>query len=61
MLAALEPVAWKCLVKLVFLKILWNSQEKTGAGVSYLIKLQAGDLEIYKKETQAFWNISLTS
>ena len=36
-----EALAQRCSVKKVFLEILRNSQENTGARVSFLIKLQA--------------------
>ena len=38
-----------CSVKKVFLEISQNSQEKTCARVSFLIKLQSSDLQIFKK------------
>ena len=42
-----ETVAWRCLVKKVFLEILQNSQENTCVGVSFLTKLQASALQLY--------------
>ena len=48
-----EIVAPSCSVKTVFLEILQNSQENTCARVSFLIKVQASDLELYPKETLA--------
>ena len=41
------------LLKEVFLKISINSQENTCARVSFLIKLQASDLQLYQKKTLA--------
>ena len=43
----IEAVAKKCSVKEVFLEILQNSQENTCATVSFLIKLQASDSQVY--------------
>ena len=40
-------------MKKVFLKISQNSQEDTCARISFLIKLQAWELQLYKKETLA--------
>ena len=37
----------RCSVKMVFLKILQNSQENTYARFSFLIKLQASGLQLY--------------
>ena len=42
-----EVVAQRCSVKRVFLKISQKSQENTCARVSFLIKLQAGGLQLY--------------
>ena len=42
-----------CSVITVFLEILQNSQENTYARVSFLIKLQAWGLQLFKKETPA--------
>ena len=42
-----EAVAQKCSVKTVLLEISRNSQESTGARVSFLIKLQASGLQFY--------------
>ena len=42
-----EVVAWRCSVKKVFLEISENSQENTCARVSFLIKLQASDQQLY--------------
>ena len=39
-----EAVVRRCSVKKVFLEILQNSEENTGARVSFLIKLQAKGL-----------------
>ena len=39
-----EAVVRRCSVKMVFLEILQNSEENTGARVSFLIKLQAKGL-----------------
>ena len=44
-----DAVVQKCFVKKVFLKIPQNSQEKTCAGVTLLIKLQASGLQLYHK------------
>ena len=38
-------------MKKVLLKILQRPQKKNCAGVSFLIKIQAGDLQLYYKET----------
>ena len=46
-----EAVTQRCSVKNVFLEILENSQEKTCATVSFLIKLQAWAYNFIKKET----------
>ena len=35
-----KPVTGICSVKMIFLKILWNSQRNNCARVSFLIKLQ---------------------
>ena len=40
-----------CSVKKVFLEILQNSQENTCARVSFLIKLQALRLQLFKRDT----------
>ena len=47
-----EAVA-QCSVKEVFLEISQNSEENTCARVSFLIKLQAWALQLYKRETLA--------
>ena len=44
-----EAVAQSCPVKKVFLEISQNSQENTFARASFLIKLQAWDLQLYLK------------
>ena len=44
-----DAVVQRCFVKKVFLKIPQNSQEKTCAGVTLLIKLQASGLQLYHK------------
>ena len=49
----LEAVVQKSSLKKVFLEISQNSQENTVARVSFLIKLQASGLQLYKKETLA--------
>ena len=46
---ATRGVLWKKL----FLKISQNSQKNTSARVSFLTKLQASELQLYKKETLA--------
>ena len=54
----------KCSIKKVFLKISQNSQKKTYARVSSLIKLQAWGLQLYQKGgsgTGAFLRISRNS
>ena len=48
-----KAVTRRCSVKKLFLKILQNSQEKTCARFSFLIKLQALGLQLIKKETLA--------
>ena len=48
-----EAVTQRCSVKKVFLKISRNLQENTCARFSFLIKLQASGLQLYKKETLA--------
>ena len=48
-----EAVVRRCSIKKVFLKISQNSQEDTCARISFLIKLQAWELQLYKKETLA--------
>ena len=48
-----EALPQRCSVRKVFLEISQNSQEDTCATVSFLIKLQASDLQLYKKETLA--------
>ena len=40
-------------MKNAFFKVYENSQENTWVGVSFLIKLQAGDLQLYEKEALA--------
>ena len=45
-----EAVAQRCSVKKVFLEISQNSQENTCARASFLIKLQAWDLQLYLKK-----------
>ena len=47
-----KAVAWTCSVKKVFLQISENSQEKTCARVSFLIKLEAPEI-LLKKEALA--------
>ena len=42
-----EAVAKRCSVKKVFFEISLNSQEKTCARDSFLVKLQAQGLELY--------------
>ena len=42
-----KPVAQRCSVKKVFLEISQNSQERTCARVSFLIKLQTPGLLLY--------------
>ena len=42
-----EAVVHRCSVKKVFLEISQNPQENTCARVSFLIKLQAQDLQLY--------------
>ena len=42
-----EAVSRTCFVKKVFLKISQNSQENTCVRVSFLLKLQASDLQLY--------------
>ena len=44
-----EAVTRRCSVKKVFLKISQNIQENSSARVSFLIKLQAGRLQLIKK------------
>ena len=44
-----EAVVQRCSVKKVFLEISQNSQENTCARVSFLIKLQASDLQLHQK------------
>ena len=44
-----ETVIYRCSVKNVFLEISQNSQENTSAAVSFLINLQALDLQLYWK------------
>ena len=43
----LEAVVYNCSVKKVFLEVLQNSQEKTCARISFLIKLKPWGLQIY--------------
>ena len=45
----MEAVARRCSVKAVFLEILQNSQEKTSARVSFLIKFQDSACNFIKK------------
>ena len=45
--AVIEAVVQTCSVKKVFLEISQNSQENTCPRVSFLIKLQALDLQLY--------------
>ena len=47
LVVALEAVARRCSVKKVFLEISQNSQENTCAKVSFLIKLQVSELQLY--------------
>ena len=52
-----EAVPQRCFIKKVLLEILQNSQENTCTRVSFLIKLQAMDLQLYQKRdsgTDAF-------
>ena len=42
-----KAVAWKCSVKMVFLKISQTSQENTFARVSFFMKLQASGLRCF--------------
>ena len=44
-----EAVAQRCSVKKVFLEISQNSKGNTCARVSFLIKLQASNLQLYQK------------
>ena len=44
---ASEAVVQRCSVKKVLLEISQNSREHTYARVSFLIKLQASDLQLY--------------
>ena len=61
----LEAVVWRCSVKKVFLEISQNSLENTCARVPFLVKLQAGQVEIvsWKRSlrienlTEMKWNI----
>ena len=46
-LHVLEAVAQSCSIKNVFLEISQNSQENTCAWVSFLVKVQALDLQLY--------------
>ena len=46
-----EAVVRRCFVEKVFLEISRNSQENTCARASFLINLQALDLQLYQKET----------
>ena len=43
----LEAVAQACSVKKMFLEILQNSQENTRARASFLLNLQASDVQFY--------------
>ena len=45
-----EAVAHNCSVKKAFLEISQNSLEKTSTRVSFLIKLQASDIQFFKKD-----------
>ena len=45
-----EAVAHNCSVKKMFLEISQNWQEKTSTRVSFLIKLQASDMQFFKKD-----------
>ena len=45
-----EAVARRCTVKKVFLQIPQNSKENTCVRVSFLIKLEATDLQLYLKK-----------
>ena len=47
--ATAEAISQRCSVKKVFLEISQNSQENTSARVSFLSKLQASGLQLYKK------------
>ena len=47
---------WKCFVKEMLLKISPNSQAKTFAGISFLIKYQAEALFIEKETTAQFFS-----
>ena len=47
MLKESEADIWRCSVEKIFLEILQNSQENTCARISFLIKLQALDLQLY--------------
>ena len=49
--ARIEAVVQWCSLKKVFLKISQNSQENACARASFLIKLQAPDLQLQKKKT----------
>ena len=44
-----EATVQRCSVKKVFLEILQNPQKNTSARVSFLIKLQDRDLQLYQK------------
>ena len=44
---AAEAVARRCSVQNVFLKLSQNLQENTCAGVSFLIKLQDSNMQLY--------------
>ena len=46
-----EAVVRRCFVEKVFLEISRNSQENICARASFLINLQALDLQLYQKET----------
>ena len=46
-----EVVVRRCSVEKVLLEISQNSHENTYARVSFLIKLQTLDLQLYSKET----------
>ena len=53
--ASLVPIQKRCSVKKVFLEILQNSQKKTYARASFLIKLQAWGLQLYQKKRLWHW------
>ena len=51
MLISLKAAPRRCFAKYMFFKILQNSQEKTCAGVTFLIKLQAAKIHKIHKKT----------